>query len=212
MTNKKFSTLKMVELALLTAVVLVLQLTGTAIKIPVLGTSVSLVLIPIVLGAVMIGPLAGAWLGFVFGIVVFTVGAMGMDPFTNIMFTDNPIMTFLICTLKGSLAGLFAGLVYKALGNKNKFASVFLASAVAPITNTGLFVLGSLVMADTFSKNAEQFEAFGFAEGMSLFYYLVIVIAGINFIFELLLNIVASPVIIRVSDAVGKVLGKKNKA
>ncbi len=209
MTNKKFSTLKMVELAFLTAVVLVLQLTGTAIKISVLGTSVSLVLIPIVLGAVMIGPSAGAWLGFVFGAVVFLMGAFGLDAFTQMMVADNPIMTFIICFAKGILAGLVAGIVYKALIKKNRILATFAAAAAAPIVNTGLFILGSLVMSGTFEKNASNL---GITDGMSIFYFLVIVCAGVNFIFELLLNIVASPVIIRVSDAVGKVLGKKNKA
>ena len=60
----------MTSLAVLTAVVLVLQLTGTTIRIPFLSTSVSLVLIPITLGAILLGPLAGAFLGFVFGAVV----------------------------------------------------------------------------------------------------------------------------------------------
>ena len=59
----------MIELALLTAAVLILQLTGAAIKITP-GTTINLVLLPIALGAMLLGPVAGAWLGFVCGLVV----------------------------------------------------------------------------------------------------------------------------------------------
>ena len=82
-SKRKQSILYMVELAVLTAIVLVLQITGAAIRIPFLGTSVSLVLIPIALGAMLLGPAAGAWLGFVFGAITYIMGGvMGLDPFT----------------------------------------------------------------------------------------------------------------------------------
>ncbi|MBR3862518.1 MAG: ECF transporter S component, partial [Clostridia bacterium] len=72
-SKKRLNVVAMVELALLTAAVLILQLAGVAIKLPFLGTPVSLVLVPIALGAMLLGPWAGAWLGFVFGMVVFVV-------------------------------------------------------------------------------------------------------------------------------------------
>ena len=59
---------RLTMLAVLTALVLVLQLTGTVIKLPG-GTSISLTLVPIVLGAMILGPVGGAWLGFMFGLI-----------------------------------------------------------------------------------------------------------------------------------------------
>ena len=89
-SKRKQSILYMVELAVLTAIVLVLQFTGVAIRIPFLGTSVSLVLIPIALGAMILGPAAGAWLGFVFGLEVYIqCGVMGLDPFTAFLFNQH---------------------------------------------------------------------------------------------------------------------------
>ena len=110
------SIVRMTTLAVLTAVVLVLQLTGTTIRIPFLATSVSLVLIPITLGAILLGPLAGAFLGFVFGAVVYVSGGvLGMDPFTLLLFQQHPIITAGICLLKSTVAGFLAGLLYRLL-------------------------------------------------------------------------------------------------
>ena len=74
--NRHEAIYKTGALAVLTAIVLILQLTGTAIKIPFLGTSVSLVLIPIALGAMILGPWAGLWLGLVFGGVAYIGGGV----------------------------------------------------------------------------------------------------------------------------------------
>ena len=91
-------------IAVFTAVVAVLQFVGAAIRF---GTfSISLVLVPIVIGAALCGPYAGAWFGFVFSmIVLFTDSAAFM--------VINPLGTILTVLIKGTLAGYFAGLVYK---------------------------------------------------------------------------------------------------
>ena len=190
----------MVELAILTAIVLVLQLTGTTINLTgaLGGTSISLVLIPIVLGAVLLGPSAGAWLGFTFGAVTYLMGVFGMDMFTNILFTNHPILTALICFGKGIFAGLVAGLLYKAFCKINPYVAAIIAAASAPIVNTGLFILGGLTMTGTLDAN------FAGPRGESVMYFLIIVCAGINFLFELALNLILSPVIYRLSLIIKK--------
>ena len=66
------NTQKIVGLGLFTAIVIVLQLMGSFIRF---GTfSISLVLVPVVIGAALYGAGAGAWLGFVFGVVVLLSG------------------------------------------------------------------------------------------------------------------------------------------
>ena len=195
--KKRFTTLQMVELAILTAIVLVLQLTGTAIKLTALGTSISLVLIPIVLGGVLLGPAAGAWLGGVFGCVTYLMGVFGMDAFTFVLFAEHPLLTALVCFGKGIAAGLFAGWVYRLLCKKNNTVAMFAAAAVAPITNTGLFILGALLMSDTLSANFV-------ADGSTVLYFLVIVCAGVNFLFELALNLIVTPSISSVAQTVKK--------
>lgn len=200
-TSRKGSpTLKLVELAILTAIVAVLQLTGTAIHFG--ATSISLVLIPIVLGAILVGPAAGAWLGFEFGLIVYLMGVFGADVFTYILFVDHPVITALICIVKGTLAGWCAGVVYRLIGKKHPVPAVFAAAAVAPVVNTGLFILGALVVKDTL---VSKFVA----EGMTVLYFLVVVCAGLNFVFEFLLNLIVSPALCRIVRVVGKQLGRE---
>jgi len=70
--SKNNNTQKIVGLGLFTAIVIVLQLMGSFIRF---GTfSISLVLVPVVIGAALYGAGAGAWLGFVFGVVVLLSG------------------------------------------------------------------------------------------------------------------------------------------
>ena len=176
---------RLTMLAVLTALVLVLQLTGTVIKLPG-GTSVSLTLVPIVLGAMIQGPVGGAWLGFMFGLIVYVMGVTGADTFTFILFSEHPLLTAMVCFGKGICAGLFAGLLYKALIKIDPLIATFASAAIAPITNTGLFILGALTMSDTLSANFV-------ADGTTVIYFLVIVCAGINFIFEFILNMVVAP-------------------
>lgn len=185
--------LYLTQLATLSAIVLFLQLAGITIRIG--ATPVSLVLLPITLGALLLGPAAGAWLGFLFGAeVLIVLGVMGADPFTATLFLEHPLLTSLLCLGKGIAAGLVPALIYRALKDKHERIALFLAAASAPIANTGIFILGSYTMMDTFEAN--------FLGEMPMFYFLVIICAGWNFIFEFLLNLVCSPILARVMAAI----------
>ena len=103
----EMSTVKMVFAAILTALVIILQFIGQTIR---LGPfMISLVLIPIVIGAAVCGPKIGGWLGFVFGIFVLISGDAAA------FLTVNVLGTVITVILKGMLFGLAAGIVYKAL-------------------------------------------------------------------------------------------------
>ncbi len=199
-SKRNQSILYMVELAVLTAIVLVLQLTGAAIKIPILGTNVSLVLIPIALGAMVLGPAAGAWLGFVFGAVTYFVGGvMGLDPFTLFLFNDHPIITALICFVKSTLAGFLAGWVYRLLQHRSEILAVFLAAILVPVVNTGVFVLGCFVIMDTIAAFAASVGSTD-----STVYFIFIGLAGINFILEFAVNVILAPALQRIIHIVSK--------
>jgi uncharacterized membrane protein len=188
----------MVELAVLTAIVVILQLTGVAIRIPFLGTPVSLVLIPITLGAMLMGPWAGAFLGFVFGVIVYvTGGVMGMNAFTAFLFNDHPVITAGICLVKSTLAGFLAGIVFRAIEKKNSLAATVTAAAITPVVNTGVFVLGCLLILNTI----EGFIASA-GLGVSGVYFIFIGCAGINFVFEFLVNMIFATALHRVYKAV----------
>jgi uncharacterized membrane protein len=188
----------MVELAVLTAIVIILQLTAETISIPILGTSVSLVLIPITLGAMLMGPWAGAFLGFVFGVIVYvTGGVMGMNAFTTFLFNDHPVITAGICLVKSTLAGFLAGIVFRAIEKKNSLAATVTAAAITPVVNTGVFVLGCLLILNTI-------EGYIASEGLGVsgVYLIFIGCAGINFVFEFLVNMIFATALHRVYKAV----------
>jgi len=187
---------RLVGLALLTAIVAVLQMIGSVIRIGPIP--ISLVLVPIVLGAVLYGPGAGAYLGGVFGVVVLAAAISGADAFSAELLTISPIGTAAICLGKGVLCGLCAGLVYAAL-KKHRTAACLLASAVCPVVNTGVFALGMVTIFR--SKLLEL------AGGTSALYFLFIVMIGVNFLVEFGVNVVLSTVISRVAQVVLKKAG-----
>ena len=184
MKDKK-QTQRLVLGAIMTALVIVLQLLGQFIK---LGPfSVSLVLMPIVVGAAICEYKIGAWLGFVFGVVVLISGDAA--PFYAI----DVVGTIVTVLLKGTLCGLCAGIAYKLLATKNKYLAVMVSAVICPIVNTGIFLLGCKVF--FMSAITEWGAVNGFANVVE---YMFIGLAGGNFIFELVVNIILAPVILRV--------------
>lgn len=194
--NQKQSILYLVQMALLTAVIMALHFSGVAI--PAFGTKISLVLIPIALGAMLLGPTAGAVLGFIYGMTVFvSLGVLHMDPFTAFLFDHNPVATFLICTVKSTAAGLVAGLVYRALSRKSSLLAVFVASALVPTINTGVFVIGCFTIYNTISQVAA-------GSGYSAVYFILIICAGANYALELAINLIFSPALERITRILSK--------
>jgi uncharacterized membrane protein len=180
---KRFDTRKLTGMALMTAIVVVLQLLGSFIRF---GTfSISLVLVPIVVGAALYGAAAGGWLGFVFALVVLLSGD------ASLFMAVSPVGTVLTVMLKGIVAGLGAGVVYTLL-KKHEIPAVIAAAVAAPVLNTGIFLLGCLCF---FMPTVREWAAaMGFADAGT---YMILGLAGGNFLFELLFNIVLSPVIVR---------------
>ena len=190
MNTQRFDSLKPAGLALLAAIVVVVQLLGSFIRF---GTfSISLVLVPIVVGAALYGPWAGCWLGFVFGIVVV------LQPDTGFFMSYSPFATVVVCLLKGALAGLCSGLVYRLLEERSRFGAVLAAAIVCPVVNSGIFFLGCALF---FIPLIESTLA---APGEGIRFVLLVMIGG-NFLFEILFNLILSPAIVRLVD-----LGRKH--
>ncbi len=187
MKNSHKKILKLTQAAFLFALIVVLQIITYFIK---LGPfNLSFVLVPIVVGGFILGPKYGTVLGAVFGLVVTIVSAMGMDGAGFILFSANPVFCTLICVLKGAAAGFVPAMIYKAITKNGKFKplAMFLAAASAPVMNTGIFCLGMAVFyKDILSQ---------WAGGTNLLIYTITGLVGINFIFELVLNLVLCPVI-----------------
>ena len=135
---------RMVGIATLAALVAVLQILSNYITFgPV---SITLALIPMVVGAILYGPLTGFGLGVFMGALILTA------PSTELFLGFNPFGTVVLCLLKTGLAGLASGWIYKGMIRINalkkaKFpVAVIVAALVAPCINTGLFIFGTAVL------------------------------------------------------------------
>ena len=195
MEKKKISTLTLCELGILFALVIVLQ------SISSIGVvTLCLCLVPITLGAMTIDWRGGAILGFTFGVVALFWGIVGKDVFTLYLFQANPVMTILICIVKGTLCGIAPALIWRALKDKNAILASIVASIITPVVNTGIFALGALLIKKDVMGVANtlgiQFDNF--------FTLLFGVLITTNFLIELVINIVCSPALCKVTQVVEK--------
>lgn len=199
-TNSLRKTKTLVGMAIFTAIVVVLQLIASFVKFGFFTPS--LVLIPIVIGTAIYGIKAGAWLGFVFGVVVLIACITGADQGGYLMWGVNPAVTALICVGKGVACGALAGLTYQLLHHKNQILATVAAAVVCPVVNTGLFCLGAVVVFKPLLLEwAAGWAAQNGMEAVSLVTYVFLGLIGINFLVELLINVVLSPVVVRILKA-----------
>jgi uncharacterized membrane protein len=186
---------RMVGIALLIALIVVLQAIGGMIP-PIGGFSISLVIIPIVLGAAMYGPGAGALLGAAFGTIVYINCVTGADPGGAMVFQANPALCFIVVLAKGILAGFVSGLVYKLLKKVNPYIAIVCAAVICPVVNTGVFITCMfLFFIDVLGS---------WAGGGDLVGYVLTGLVLANFVPELIINVALSPVSQRIIHIVNK--------
>ena len=184
--GSSLTTKEMVFGAILTALVVILQLMGAFVR---LGPfSVSLVLVPIVIGAAICSVKVGAWLGFVFGFVVLLL------PGTSAFLSLSPVGTVITVILKGALAGVAAAFIYKLLEARNRYVASLVSAVVATFVNTGVFIIGSLIF---------------FESDISI---IINVFVSLNFLIELAVNTVLVPTIYRIINIKGSPLRTADKS
>ena len=189
--------MKMVGIAFMMALIVVMQSISGIIP-PIGGFSISLVLIPIVLGAAVYGPGAGALLGATFGAIVYINCVTGADPGGAMVFQASPVLCFLVVMGKGTLAGLASGAAYKLLKGKNAYLAMLVAAIVCPLVNTGVFVVSMfLFFIDVLAV---------WAQGGNLVGYVLTGLVLANFVPELIINIVFSPA----GQTIYRVVQRKN--
>lgn len=178
--KKKIDTIYMVEMALLIAIILMMAFTPIG-YIRTLGLEITLIVVPVAVGAVTLGPSAGAILGAVFGITSF-IQCFGMSPFGAVLLSINPVYTFIICVFSRVLMGWLTGLLYQIFVKCNplKKVSVILANLCCPLLNT-LFFMGTLTL---FFYQTEYIQ--GIAQGMGAGNPLIFVLlfVGVNGLVE----------------------------
>ena len=180
-------TFKLTVLALLTALIIALQVMSNFISFGPI--SMTLALTPIIIGAAIYGPKTGALLGFLFSVVVYVTGLMGLDKgFVNLMMSYSALGTTVLCLLKGTLAGWVSGICYRALKKAPDTLRSITAAALTPIVNTGVFALGMLTI-------FYGFLAGNAAEGEDPIKMLFLAWIGVNFIVEFITNLVLGSVL-----------------
>ena len=199
----KQKTLHMVQLAMLFALVVVLQIVSALIP-PIGGmVSITLTLVPVVVGAILFGKKGGIFLGFTFGLIVLINCITALDPGGNILWSINPFYPLTICFVKGIAAGLVPALLYRLVCGKaenlssgRKYVAALVAALSAPIANTGLFVCGMFL----FFKDT----LYAWAGDTAVITYILVGLAGLNFLVEFLINIILTPSIVRIVDVIKK--------
>lgn len=196
MKSKSEKISRMVGTSVLAAIVVVIQLMSS-FGIHVGPVAISLVLVPIAIGAILYGPLAGAFLGGVFGVIVIAMIFAGMDPASMVMMQFNAPATIAVCLVKGIAAGLVCGLVYKAFEKiKKGRTGAVVGTICCPFVNTGIYVL--MVITIFRQLMEQQFNVTGTS---AVFAALVGVIA-VNFISELVTTVILVPVMLRIIKTV----------
>ncbi len=171
---------KTVGIGLFCAIVVVLQYLFGGITVG--GTSINPVLVPVVVGAAVYGWQAGAILGFVSGVAILLITP------PSFFYGISVAGTVVTVLAKGTLSGLAAGIVYRLLCRRSRFAAVLASAMVCPVVNTGLFLAGCyLFFYQGLLANA----------GGSFFGYLITTMVGLNIFVELGINMVMAPVITR---------------
>lgn len=183
---KKNSTKVLTLGAVLTAVVFVLQVLAVLLRSVFPAFAPSLVLVPIVIGAAVGGIGMSTWLGFVFAVAVFVSGDAAT--FLAIDVAGTVITVF----AKGIAAGAVTGAAYKAFKGMSRTLAVALSAIICPLVNTGVFVAGcGVFFLDTLRAWG---EGFGYTNVVA---YIFLGMIGINFVIELVLNVVLSPAVVR---------------
>lgn len=192
MTNTQNKIYKLVGTSILAAIIVVLQVVTT--YFPTKPFSITLALIPIIIGAAVFDEYVGAILGGVFSIVVIIMCVIGADVGGAMVWNANPFLCIVVCMLKGVAAGYVAGLVYRLISKKNTIIATVVAGISAPVVNTGIFLLGLSI----FFRPV----LFAWAGKTDIVFYVLFMLTGLNFLVELGVNMVSAPIIVRILKAI----------
>ena len=179
-TKKKTNVVVLTELALLTAVVILMAYTPLG-YLKIGAMEITFIVVPVAIGGVLLGVKAGAFLGLVFGLTSF-VQCFGMSPFGTLLFGVNPFATAVCCIVPRVLVGIIPALVYQGMAKvcKKRAINIAVACVLAPISNTILY-LGGLVI--FFQKNVT--EAYGYTgKGGIIFFGWLLALVAVNALLE----------------------------
>ncbi|MBQ9849642.1 MAG: ECF transporter S component [Clostridia bacterium] len=176
--------LALAQLGMLSALIVIMTFVPYIGYISIGALSITLLHIPLIIGACVLGVKGGLVLGAVWGITCIIKAATSPVAITDPLFT-NPLVSL----LPRLIAGLVAGLVFEFVSKKfKKFHLASVLSAVfACLTNT-VFVMGSLYLVYGQSSEAAKLGIVQFDFGS--FIYFILGAFGTNAVFEMIIAIV----------------------
>lgn len=206
MNNKTTNVRFLAQLGLLAAIEIVMKLIGLG-SVPVGPLYMSFLTVPIAVGAMTLGPSAGAILGAVFGLVSFKDAMTGASAMTGVFFQISPVHTFILCVVMRAIMGFCVGLLFKALRliDRKGGWSYFIGAISAPLLNT-LFFMGYIVAV---FYQTEYIQGLVSTKGASNPLMFVVLLVGVQGLIEAIVCCAAGGVITR---AVSSFLGTRAPA
>ena len=160
-----FSTRMLVQLALFVAIILLMKITGLS-SIHIGPLNMTLTMIPIAIGAMLLGPVPGALLGAFYGITSLYDAISGGSVLTHAFFQISPFHTVILCVVLRACVGYLTGVLFLLFfrADRRRTACFFLGGLAAPLLNTLLF-MGYIVLVfyrtDTVQGYVERLGASG---------------------------------------------------
>lgn len=135
----------MAQLALLIAIQVVMKVVGLGM-VPIGALKLSFLTVPVAIGAIVMGPLAGTILGGVFGLISFYDALTAPSAMMAAFMAVSPVLTFMLAVGMRVLMGLLTGLIYKGVSKCiSNISKYFIGAICAPLLNT-LFFMGFIVL------------------------------------------------------------------
>ena len=201
--SKKMSVSELTTIGLMTGILIVMSFTPLG-YFRTMGLDISLMMIPVGIGAMLIGPRAGLWLGFIFGATSFYQTMMGSSPVMMMLFNINPVFTFLLCIPTRMLMGWLTGMIFKGVHkvDRSKTISYFIGGFSAAFLNT-VFFMGALML---FFWNTSYIQELNASLGGLNPIMFVVAFVGVNGLLEMPASCVVGGII---SKAVNRAFFKK---
>jgi len=184
--DRKARTLWMVQTAILTAIIIIMSFTPLG-YLKTAGLEITFIMIPVAVGAILLGPKTGAFLGTVFGITSF-IQCFGFSAFGAILLQINPFYTFIVTMVPRILMGWLVGVIFQALHkiDKTKIISFAVASLSGAVINTVLFIAGLFLL----FGNTDYIRSWG-----PTWPAIFAIIAGVNALLEAGISLIAGTAI-----------------
>lgn len=176
----KYTVQDLVRISVLVAIMLLLEVTGLGM-IKTAGLEITTLMVPVIVGAIVMGPGAGAVLGGVFGCISFWE-CFGKSFFGAMLLGINPFYTFLVCVPTRILAGWLCGVAFKGLNrlDKSNLWSFGVAGFVGALCNTAFFMTTLCL----FFYNTEYIQGFVQQMGSANVFLFIVAFVGINGLIE----------------------------